>query len=150
MGVGGKLPSPRCESVPAPGQSGAHSCQGCLAPRQEARVGRDGSLEAVQGLSHLSPGRGPCSAPSRSQEASPERQPCLAGPKVLACYCYYCVPKGQITALPVKRIHLLLSPLEHPKPLFYSQSHTSQVGCEPPKASCRAVRWSPSQWTSVQ
>lgn len=123
---------------------------GYCIPRQEARVGRDGSLEAVQDLSHLSPGRGPCSAPSHSQEAGPERQPCLAGPEVLACYCYYPVPKGQITALPIKRIHLLLSPLEHPKTLFYSQSHTTQVGYEPLKASHRAVRWSPSQWTSVQ
>lgn len=91
------------------------------------------------------PGEGPCSAPSHSQEASPERHPCLASLVVLARYWYYSM-LGANHSPPYKE-DTLASVLPGAPP---SPSSVHRVGCKPPKTSPGAVLWPPSQCTSVQ
>lgn len=55
-------------------------------------------------------------APLTAGEVSPDRHPSLGGSGVSAQYCYYSVSTGQITALPMKKMRVLLAPLEQPVP----------------------------------
>lgn len=95
---------PCVKSARVSGQSRAHACRGCLAPTQEARW-----------RGHLT---GSCAGPregalSYSQEASPERHPCLDNLRVLAYY-YSLFQRGQMAN--IKKTCLLLCPCSAPCP----------------------------------
>lgn len=97
--------------VPTPARAAWHQVQ--------SKSEGGSSLVALWGLGCPAQGGGPSYS-----WGSQSRHPSLAGPGVSTQYCYDSVSTGQITALPVKKMHVLLSPLEPHAPPHHREPPT--------------------------